>query len=130
MGVLFLLRFRLLINSINCLHDVLLPHFDEAMKEDIDSFSNKLEEAIKKTNEFLNNRLKNIKENYSEGNERAIEKCEYEIMSGYIEPGTHEARIFSDEKLKAYRFLFQSLLKLYGRRRYLMAEVIDDEHNA
>lgn len=112
------------INAINCLYDLLLFHIDDKFKEDDKLFNERLQNIQDKVNEQLQNRI-----NHTE-NEHLQRELREQMMTGYLNPDLYEARWSSDEKLKTYRFLLQSLIKLYSRKRYLMAQDIDDERDS
>lgn len=124
------------INSINSLYDLLLPHFDDTiLKENdekcqVEQFKTLLKKAKDNIDELLKKQIQFLKENPTINTEKRVIELEFMLNTGYIEPNSYEAKVYTDEKLKAYRYLLQSLIQLYARKRYLMAEVIDDERDA
>ena len=108
------------IQSITMLHDLLLSFFDDEMKESIKSFDEALAEARTQKMDYLREAHRGAKNRYDKM------EIESQIKTGFIDRDSFPARQFMEDKLEIYRFLFQELMLLYGRQRYLMAQAIDD----
>lgn len=106
---------------INSLYDVLLSFFDDTMTKDATTFKENLKDAKKAKLDFLRMQL----ETPQAQNDRRIRyQLQLQINTGFLERDSVEARMLMEEKLDLYRILFQELLLLFSRKRYLMAEAI------
>ena len=108
------------IQCITMLHDLLLAWFDDDMNKDVKTFEEKLEVAREQKIELL-------KRDYSLTRDRYAKQAIMEqINTGFVDRDSFPARQFMEDKLAIYRYLFQKLMLLFGRQRYLMAQAIDD----
>lgn len=112
---------QIYIQSIMSLYDVLLLKFDNEM--------NKANEEFKKALKELGDEFQKImqgKANIATGMDALMLK--YNANSGYMDVNSVEFKAYMDEKIKIYRWLFQNLVRLVGRKSFLQADYIDDEH--
>lgn len=108
------------IQCITMLHDLLLAWFDDEMNKDVETFNSKLESAREQKVELL-------KQSYNATRDKYIRnQIVQQINTGFVDRDSYPARQFMEDKLQIYRYLFQKLMLLYGRQRYLMAQAIDD----
>ena len=109
------------IQSINTLYDLLLPFVDpefvrisgEIEQDLIDAKQNQIESLTIKKGMMNNPKL--------------IQQINFEIATGFIDKNSVEAREFLESKLEIYRTLFQELLLLFNRQKFLMAQAISDD---
>jgi len=110
---------QIYINSIKTMHDLLLPFFDAEMEKDYKKF----EEDISKIDSFIEDtmliKLKNMPEHKK--NDAA-----YVARFGYMDSDAIEFKYAVDKKLDIYRWLFQRLVLLFNRKRFLMQQAIED----
>lgn len=104
---------------IMSLQDVLLPFYDEEMAKDAQEFDAK----IKEIDDFIYKAMLTQTQGANINQKRAME---YKINLGYIDNESLEFKYAIDRKLDAYRWLFQRLILLFNRKRYLMAQAIED----
>lgn len=108
------------IQCINSLYDLMLPHFDEEIH-------NQLEYLEKRYIESKEDKIANLKLQIARSNDRRIiEKLKQQIITGYLDRDSLEARQLADELLELYRELYQELILLYTRKRFLLSESISD----
>ena len=121
------------INSVNSLYDLLLPHFDAIMNEVARQFIVALNSIQEETLKFIEAKLNfMIKQEQEQGvtfDNRIKANMQWQIASKIVDSDSYEAVKAYEEKIKAYRSLYQQLIKLYGRQRYLMAQDIDDSRD-
>ena len=108
------------LQCIMSLYDLLLPFFDDIMNEYLKTFNNQLINIKESKIKALNEKVKYIDDG------RLRWSIQQQIDTGYLDPDSVEAKQAMDEKLETYRFLYQQLLLLFGRKRYLMAQAIED----
>lgn len=111
---------EIFINSIISLRRLLLFHYDDKMQDKDKEHDKRLEEITKNVNRMLTNRLQYLDNQKQKGD------IQMQIETGYLNPDLYEARWSSDERLKSFGLLLEELIKLYSRKRYLMAQDIDD----
>ena len=104
---------------IQSLHDLLLSFFDKEMNEFMEAFNTQIEDIKKDKIDKLKEKLKYIDDN------RIKFSLTMQINSGYLDPDSAEAKQSIDEKLDAYRVMFQQLMLLFSRKRYLIAQAIE-----
>jgi hypothetical protein len=111
---------QIYIQAIKSLHDVLMSFFDEEMIKFMEKFNEEIE-AIR------DEKITMLKEKFIKTDDMRIKHAlQMQINAGYIDPDSAEAKQSIDETLDAYRILFQQLLLLFSRKRYLIAQAIDD----
>lgn len=111
---------EIFINTIISLRRLLLTHYDKEMTTKDQEHQERLRVITQKVNEMLNERLKVI------DNKNMIADIKHQINTGYLNPDLFEARWSSDERLKSFGILLEELIRLYSRKRYLLAQDIDD----
>lgn len=108
------------IQCINSLYDLLLSYFDDEMKEFDEEFKSHMIGIKEDKIDKLKEKLKYLDIDRLRG------QIQLQIDSGYLDPDSLEAKQAIDERMDAYRVLFQQLILLFGRKRYLMAQAIED----
>jgi len=109
------------IQSVNSLYDLLLSFFDEEMKKAKQTHDDMLAKSKQTAITTLKKQLELTDD------VRIKQNIHYQIVTGYIDQNSMEAKRLIDEKIETFRFLFQQLLLMFQRKRYLMADVISDE---
>lgn len=107
------------INTIKTLHDLLLPFFDDKSNDDIISF----ESTLTKIDKFIEDTMK-LKMNSMPNAMK--QEAEYGANFGYMNTDSIEFKYAIDKKLDAYRWLFQRLVLLFNRKKFLMQQAIED----
>ena len=113
---------QIYMQSIMSLYDILLIKFDSEMEKADKQFKKMIDDLSAASKELMQQKV-----NISRGID-AI-NLKYQMHSGYMNINSIEFKSYIDEKLKAYRWLFQQLIRLFKRKAYLQADYIDDEHN-
>lgn len=108
------------IQCVKSLYDVLLPHFDDEMKAKDAEFDLELETMKENKINSLREQLKTVKD------ARQIQNINFQIATGYIDENSLQAKQISDERIEVYRWLYQQLIYLYSRVRYLLPQSISD----
>lgn len=111
---------QIYLQSIDSLYDVLLAHFDPMMVQADDEFH----DLIKNIKDDKITKLKAqlvMTQDLRDRND-----LQMQIHTGYLDPNSYYAKVTMDEKLQVYRGLFQQLLLLFNRARFLMSQSISD----
>lgn len=122
---------QIYINSINSLYDLLINYFDDGFARSDAKFENRVYNIQQEAISLLKLKLKFIQER--EINEGLTStgslkmQLEMQIATGMIDNESYEAVRAYEKRIEAYRYLYQELIKLYGRKRFLMAEDISDD---
>ena len=102
------------------LKGLLLDWFDDEMKEDWKEFGGELSSIKQKQIDVLNFKAETTKDMSLRS------KYIRQAKMGYLDPNSDEGKQYIDDKHELYEALFESLLLLFGRKRYLIAEAIRD----
>lgn len=108
------------IQCVNSFYDLMLPHMDDVFEDKMDG----VELLIKRRRA---DKIESLKKNMAiEKNPKGRAYFKEMIDSGFIDRDTIEARQLADEMVEAYREVFQELILLYNRKRFLLAEAINE----
>lgn len=105
------------IRCIMSMHDLLQPFFDDEMKKEVSSF----EKSIKEIEENILSEIKN-----TDISSNTFKQIEYQIKMGYLDTNSIEYKKIIDEQIKIYRRLYQKLILLFHRNKYLLRQDISD----
>ena|SRR3972149_5105974 len=110
------------IQCVKQLYDLLMPYFetDKSILQDIKEF-----EAILK--EIKESKIRLLKlELLKAVDLRVRNSLNTQINTGYLDNDSYYAKMAMEEKLDVYREMYQSLLLMFQRQRFLMSSAIED----
>lgn len=111
---------QIYIQCINSLYDLLISYFDEEFNQADLIFKESLIE-------IRENKIKDLKDKIQYTDDIRIKRqIQMQIETGYLDPDSIEAKQAIDEKIEAYRYLYQQLILLFSRQRFLIAQAIED----
>ena len=100
------------INCIKSFYDLMIPYADKEFEKKEQEFNNRMKEI----EDYITNLL-TLKKEYAKrnGNEMQERHLEILLVTRHLDPDSFEAKKAIDDKLDAYRMLYQSLITLYVR---------------
>ena len=120
------------IRSIMSLYDVMIHKFSDSTqfktaKTNFDTKIKKIKEDAAKILQAKLDYLKKMEQNQGVKAPAGLkETLELQISTGMLDNDSYEAKMVSDKTLEAYRYLFQSLVRVYGEKGFGDSESLDD----